>query len=36
MRSYMKFMSLYYDQNCEVDVDQDIIDDYLREDLGKR
>lgn len=36
MRAYMKFMSLYYNQNCDVDVDQDIIDYYLREDLGER
>ena len=36
MRTYMKFMRLYYDQNCDVEVNQDIIDDYLREDLGKR
>lgn len=36
MRTYMKFMSLYYDQNCDADVAQDIIDDYLREDLGKK
>ena len=36
MRTYMKFMTLYYDQNCDVEVNQDVIDDYLREDLGKR
>ena len=36
MRTYMKFMSLYYDQNCDADVNQAIIDDYLREDLGKK
>ena len=36
MRTYMKFMSLYYEQNCDANVNQDIIDEYLRERLGKK